>query len=165
MPFLKHAGERDQIAFTARALKRVSVCHTSLCDYSKKRVSMSSNQTYYAEVFRPVGQLQRKFRLSFMPIIREENLAAVRLSILVDIRVGDDQQKPFILSGNEENFCLSSNNGRTFLFKKVQCETPSYEVFLDNHWAWVSRLGNQGLELLIREYVASKRRSRQFSYR
>lgn len=119
---------------------------------------MSSNNIYCVQVFLPVGTLQKNFKLSFVPTIREENLTTGRTSILVDMQVGHDVQKPFIVSGDAENFCLSSND-HTFFFRKVLCETPSYEVFLDDRFAWVSRLGNQGLNLLMQEYVAAKRKS------
>ena len=119
---------------------------------------MSSNNIYCVQVFLPVGTLQKNFKLSFVPTIREESLATGRTSILVDVQVGHDTQKPFIVSDDTEKFCLSSHD-HTFFFRKVPCETPSYEVSLGHRFVWVNRLGNQGLNLLMQEYFAAKKKS------
>jgi hypothetical protein len=149
-----------------KVLVRFSICcHTSLCGCLQKRgFKMSTNQIYCAEVFRPNSEHQRQFKLSFEPVVREENPSKERPKFLVDVRVGTQEVKPFVFSWDTKYFRLSSKE-YTFVFRKTISEVPSYEVCIDNHWAWVNRLGNQGFELLVSAYSAIRRPSRLSSYR
>ncbi len=125
----------------------------------------SYNHIYCAKIFRPDpnSPAQRDFKINFEPVLREEKLLDDQLSILVDMEVGIQKSKPFILSGNSENFCLSSESFTFFVRKKeTQYDSvPMYEVCVDNRWAWVSRLGNEGFALLMNAYIfiRQKRRS------
>ncbi len=118
----------------------------------------SSNSIYCARIFHPNNNpAQRNFSISFESVLREETLRG-NLGVLVDIQVEKREFKPFFLSGNHTNFCLSSNES-TFFFREMKgCYHPivAYEVYIDNQWAWVNKLGNQGFALLMKEYATMR---------